>query len=383
MHLDPVLPYITGAALTIVLVGLISRRLHQPHVVGYLFAGVALGPHGVAFITDETTLSHLGSLGVVLLLFFVGMEISPKRLVSNWKVAIIGTLLQILLSVGLVWIIGYFAEWPLSRTLLIGFVISLSSTAIVLKILQDRGELESHTGQNVLGILLVQDLAVIPMLLLLGSLSGETVSVTQMLTQGLGALLFIGLIVIIVSRETINLPLGRMLGKDHEMQIFAALAIAFGLALLTALIGLSTALGAFAGGMLIAAARETQWVHHNIEPFRVVFVALFFVSIGMLVDLAFFTAHWQQILLLLAAVLFTNTLINAVILRLLGDSWRESFYAGALLAQIGEFSFVLAAIGIQSNIISQYGYQLTIATIALSLLVSPAWIGLNKRLLQR
>lgn len=383
MHLDPVLPYIVGAALTIVLVGLISRRLHQPHVVGYLFAGVALGPHGVAFIADETTLSHLGSLGVVLLLFFVGMEISPKRLVSNWKVAIIGTLMQILLSVGLAWIIGYFAQWPLSRTLLIGFVISLSSTAVVLKILQDRGELESHTGQNVLGILLVQDLAVIPMLLLLGSISGETVSVTQMLMQGLGALLFIGLIVIIASRETINLPLGKMLGKDHEIQIFAALAIAFGLALLTALLGLSTALGAFAGGMLIAAARETQWVHHNIEPFRVVFVALFFVSIGMLVDLAFFTAHWQQILLLLAAVLFTNTLINAVILRLLGDSWRESFYAGALLAQLGEFSFVLAAIGIQSNIISQYGYQLTIATIALSLLVSPAWIGLNKRLLQR
>lgn len=383
MHLDPIMPYLVGAALTIVVVGLILRRLRQPHVVAYLLTGVALGPHGLAFIADKTTLSHLGSLGVVLLLFFVGMEVSPRRLIGNWKVAVVGTLLQILISVGVVWGIGQFADWPLARTLLIGFVISLSSTAVVLKILQDRGELESDTGQDVLGILLVQDLAVIPMLLILGTVSGETGSLTQLLLQGGGALLFIGLIAMIISRETIHLPLGKVLGDDHEMQVFAALAISFGLALLSGLLGLSTALGAFAGGMLISAARETRWVHHNIEPFRVVFVALFFVSIGMLVDLDFFVTYWQQILLLLLAVLFTNTFINAVILRLLGEGWRDSFYAGALLSQIGEFSFVLAAIGIQSNIISQYGYQLTIATIALSLLISPAWIGVSKRLLHR
>lgn len=383
MHLDPVMPYLVGAALTIVLVGLLSRRLRQPSVVGYLLTGVALGPHGFAFISDLTTLSHLGSLGVVLLLFFVGMEISPRRLIGNWKVAVIGTLLQILFSVGLVWILGHFADWPLSRTLLIGFVISLSSTAVVLKILQDRGELESDTGQDVLGILLVQDLAIIPMLLLLGSFSGEASSLTQILLQGIGALLFIVLFALIVSRDSIRLPLSKVLNGDHELQVFAALAICFGLAFLSALLGLSTALGAFAAGMLIAAARETGWVHHNIEPFRVVFVALFFVSIGMLVDLAFFTAHWQQILLLLTAVLLTNTFINAAIMHLLGDSWRDSFYSGALLAQIGEFSFVLAAIGIQNGIISDYGYQLTIATIALSLLVSPAWIEIFKYLLRR
>lgn len=383
MHLDPIMPYLVGAVLTIVIVGLLMRRLRQPHVVAYLLTGIALGPYGLAFIADETTLSHLGSLGVVLLLFFVGMEVSPRRLISNWKVAVIGTLLQILISVGVVWVIGHFAEWPLARTLLIGFVISLSSTAVVLKILQERGELETDTGQDVLGILLVQDLAIIPMLLILGTFSGETSSLTQVLLQGIGTLLFVGLIALIIGRESLHLPLGKMLGEDHEMQIFAALAICFGLALISGLLGLSTALGAFAGGMLISAARETQWVHHNIEPFRVVFVALFFVSIGMLVDLNFFTAHWQQILLLLVAVVLTNTFINAAILRLLGDSWKDSFYAGALLSQIGEFSFVLAAIGIQGNIISHYGYQLTIATIALSLLVSPAWIGLSKRLLRR
>lgn len=383
MHLDPIMPYLVGAVLSIVIVGLLMRRLRQPHVVAYLLTGVALGPHGLAFIADEATLDHLGSLGVVLLLFFVGMEVSPRRLISNWRVAVVGTLLQILISVGVVWVIGHFAEWPLARTLLIGFVISLSSTAVVLKILQERGELESDTGQDVLGILLVQDLAIIPMLLILGTFSGESSSLSQVLLQGLGALLFIGLIALIIGRETLHLPLGKMLGDDHEMQIFVALAICFGLALLSGLLGLSTALGAFVGGMLISAARETRWVHHNIEPFRVVFVALFFVSIGMLVDLNFFISHWPQILTLLAVVVLTNTFINAAILRLLGGGWKDSLYAGALLSQIGEFSFVLAAIGIQSNIISHYGYQLTITTIALSLLVSPAWIALGRRLLQR
>jgi CPA2 family monovalent cation:H+ antiporter-2 len=368
MHLDPIMPYLVGAALTIVLVGLLLRHLRQPHVVAYLLTGIALGPHGFALITEESTLSHLGSLGVVLLLFFVGMEVSPKRLIDNWKVALIGTLLQILLSVAAVWIIGQFAAWPLARTLLIGFVISLSSTAVVLKILQERGELESDTGQDVLGILLVQDLAVIPMLLILGTFSGEGSSVIQIVLQAAGTILFIGLISLIVTRDSIHLPLGKLLGDDHEMQVFAAL---------------STALGAFVGGMLISAARETSWVHHNVEPFRVVFVALFFVSIGMLVDLRFFAQHWQQVMLLLAAVLLINTFINAAILRLLGEAWKDSLYAGALLSQIGEFSFVLAAIGMQGNIISQYGYQLTIVTIALSLLISPAWIELNKRLLHR
>ena len=200
MHLDPIMPYLVGAVLTIVIVGLLMRRLRQPHVVAYLLTGIALGPYGLAFIADETTLSHLGSLGVVLLLFFVGMEVSPRRLISNWKVAVIGTLLQILISVGVVWVIGHFAEWPLARTLLIGFVISLSSTAVVLKILQERGELETDTGQDVLGILLVQDLAIIPMLLILGTFSGETSSLTQVLLQGIGTLLFVGLIALIIGR---------------------------------------------------------------------------------------------------------------------------------------------------------------------------------------
>ena len=135
--------------------------------------------------------------------------------------------------------------------------------------------------------------------------------------------------------------------------------------------------------MLIGTARETQWVHSSLEPFRVIFVALFFVSVGMLVDINFIKLHWQTIVLLVLAVVITNTVINAITIRFLGDSWPDSLYSGALLSQIGEFSFVLAAVGLQSKLITNYAYQMTVAIIVLSLILSPAWIRLAKRVLYR
>ncbi len=378
MHLDPVLPYTVGALLAILVLGLLLRTLKQPYVVGYLIAGVILGPHGMALVQDEATLSRLGAIGVVLLLFFIGMEASPRQLVNNWKVAVLGTLLQILISIGCVWPLGLFLDWPVERIILIGFVISLSSTAVVLKLLQDWKEFDTKVGQNVLAVLLAQDLAVVPMLIILSMFGGDSAEHGNVFLQIGGAVLIAAIVGYIALQNTIHLPLSRILGEDLEIQVFAALSICLGLSLLTGLAGLSTALGAFVAGMLIGAAKETRWVHHSLEPFRILFVALFFVSIGMLVDLGFLLSHWHQVSALIFLVLITNTFINGMILRMLGDNWRDSIYAGTLLSQIGEFSFVLAAVGIQAKIISDYGYQMTVVVISMSLLVSPAWIMLVK-----
>lgn len=383
MHLDPVLPTLVGALLAILIMGMILHRMKQPHVVGYLITGILLGPHVLGLIKDQSLIERLGAMGVVFLLFFIGMEISPKKLVSTWKITVIGTTIQILISIAIVWLLGKWLDWPISRSILLGFVISLSSTAVVLKILQDNKELETQTGQNVLGVLLFQDMAIIPMLIVIGLMSGAEPNSQQIILQIVGGLLMIALIAYLMKKDTIHLPLARWLKGDHEMQIFAALAICFGLSLITGLFSLSTALGAFVAGMLVGAARETQWVHTSLEPFRVIFVALFFVSIGMLVDLLFIKEHWFQISLLVVAVIITNTFINAVIIRLLGDSWPDSLYSGALLSQIGEFSFVLAAVGMQSNLITGYGYQLTVTVIALSLMMSPAWIAISRKLLYK
>lgn len=381
MHLDPVMPQVVAAILAILAIGLLLRGIRQPHVVAYLLAGLVLGPHGLGVVMDQETLSRFGAFGVVLLLFFVGMEVSPRRLVANWKVAVIGTFLQILISIGCVWLLSLWLDWSWSKIVLIGFVISLSSTAVVFKLLQDWKALETKVGQDVLAILLAQDLMVIPMLITIGLMSTDRPDMSGIALQVAGGVVMLALLVFLAAKETVHLPLSRLLQNDHEMQIFAALAICFGFALVTAVLGLSTALGAFAAGMLIGVARETQWVHHRLESFRVVFIALFFVSIGMLVDLDFLRVYWRQTAVLVIAVLFTNMFINAGILRLLGDNWRNSLFAGALLSQIGEFSFVLAAVGAQANIIAEAGYQLAVAVISISLLFSPVWISLIRILL--
>lgn len=381
MHIDPILPTLVAIITVVLFIGLSLQLLRQPQVIGYLLAGVTIGPFGLALLTDTELASRLGSFGVVLLLFFVGMEVAPRQLIARWRIAVIGTLAQVALSVALVIPIGLWFDWPIERVVLLGFVTSLSSTAVIIKLLRDSGEINRKEGQDILGILLAQDLIIIPMLIIVGLMGGEAPSWSGLGLQVGGSIVIVSSLVWALTRDTFHLPFGHLFRNDPELQVFAALLICLGLSLLTGMAQLSTALGAFAAGILVTAARETQWVHHALEPFRVIFVALFFVSIGMLVDISFITSHATQVLLLVAVALVSNTLLNGVILRFLGYRWRESLYAGAMLGQIGEFSFVLAAVGLTAGIISDIAYQYTIAVIALSLLISPFWILAARQIL--
>ena len=378
MHLDPILPRIVAAVFVLLLLGLGLRRFRQPHVIVYLLAGVALGPDGLGLFTDKVALSRVGDLGVVLLLFFVGMEVSVRRLLQSWRVSVVGTLLQILASVGCVAMIGWLRDWSLARIVLLGFAISLSSTAVVVSLLRAKNEMDSAAGRDALGILLLQDLALVPMLILLGLLGGEAPTGQELSLQAVGVAGLFMLFIWLARRETFSLPLGKLLRGDHELQVFSALALCFGFATLTGILGLSTAVGAFVAGILVGTARETEWVHRSLEPFRVVLVALFFVSVGMLIDLSFLGRHFRTMALLVVAVFLTNWLINAGILRALGRPLRQSLYVGALLAQVGEFSFVLAAVGRQAGIIEEFAYQVTIGLIALTLLLSPLVVALSR-----
>lgn len=379
MQIDPILSGLVVMALAIVILGFFLRLFRQPHVIGYIVAGVLLGVLGLT--TDKEFLSQAGNLGVILLLFFIGMHIDIEKLIRKWRVAILGTAAQILLTLLVVWILGMWLAWPLPRVLLFAFAVSLSSTAVILKILEQWGELETKVGQNVLSILLVQDLAIIPMILILEFAGGNAVDYARLALQIVGGILLIGLVSWIVHRRHISIPWVRRLKKDKELKVFLALVLCFGLALLTGLFGLSTALGAFAAGIIVSAAKESGWVHDHLEPIHDLLVALFFVYVGTLIDLAFLREHLALVLMLVLAILALNTVLNTAILRLLGDNWRESLYAGALLSQIGEFSFLLATIGLSAGIIAGFGYQLMILAIALTLLVSPLWIQAIKRLL--
>lgn len=375
MHMHPLLPTLVASIVAVLLVGAVVRRFGQPHVIAYLVVGVILGPAGLDLF-DSHAVALVGEFGVILLLFFVGMEVNLSRLVTGWRVSVVGTLLQVLFSVAAVAGIGLWFDWPWSRVVLIGFAISLSSTALVVTMLRQWKEMDTEAGQEAIGVLLVQDIALAPMLIVIGLLGGSSPSTTLLLTQVGGGLAIVFLVATLVRKGSIRLPMGDLLRADHELQLFGALLLCFFFAWVTGVCGLSTALGAFVAGLVVAAAKETEWIHRNLEPYRVLFVAAFFASVGMLVDLHFLAEHWLPVLALVLATFLTNTLINAATLHALGRRWRTSLYVGALLSQVGEFSFVLAAVGKDIGIITDFGYQMVLGIIAGTLVLGPGWIAI-------
>ena len=242
--------------------------------------------------------------------------------------------------------------------------------------LREWREIQTPAGRDAIGILLAQDLLVVPMLLVIGLLGGEGPSGDRIGLQLVGAVLVVAVVVYLARGGRVRLPFRAALRSDHELQVFGAFLLCAGFAWGSAFLGLSTALGAFVAGLVVGAARETDWIHRNLEPFRVLFVAAFFVSVGALIDLSFLAEHWKLLTTLVVAALVTNTALNACMLRVLGRDWGASLYVGALLSQVGEFSFVLAAVGNQAGIVGDFAYQAVVGTIAGTLLLTPAWIAL-------
>ena len=367
-------------ALGIVIIGLFLRMLKQTHVIIYIITGVIIGPSVTGLVSEGELITSLGSLGLILLLFFIGMEISLPKLVANWRIPVIGTVLQIILSVLIVWMIGVYYDWSIARILTLGFVISLSSTAVIVKLLQDSGEIYNPVGQNVLGVLLVQDILIVPMLMIMSYLSGTPTTTEDIILQVIGGLLIIGLIAFLLVKKSVKLPFHDLIKKDHEIQLFFAFGLCFGFAALTAFFGLSTALGAFIAGILVASSKTTEWFHDSLYSLKVIFVALFFVSIGMLIDVAFLWENAFLISTLVLVIFVTNNIINTLIMRSFKISWGESIYSGAMLSQVGEFSFILGNLAYFNNVITDFGYQLIISIISISLLISPIWIKIMTRM---
>jgi len=376
MHMDPLLPKLVAIAALALGAGALAARFRLPHVIAYLGLGIFLGPAGIDLFGQQEAVARVGEFGVVLLLFFAGMEVDLVKLVTGWRISVLGTLLQIALSVIFVLVLGAWLEWPLARTILFGFILSLSSTAVVLSMLKERNEMGTPAGGDTVGVLLVQDVAVVGMLIAIGFLGGEAPSKIDLGLQGIGAVGTIAVVVALARGLRIRLPLGALLRKDHELQVFAAFGLCFGMATLSAFLGLSSALGAFLAGLVIASAKETDWVHRVLDPFRVLLVAVFFVSVGMLIRLDILAEHWRLVAGLVIGALVINTLLNALILRGLGRGWQTSLYVGAMLSMIGEFSFVLAAVGRHSEIISEQTNQLAIGVIAGTLILGPAWCAI-------
>jgi len=380
MHGDTLIPIYTLVIFSILIMGLIFKTVRIPYVVSYLFVGIILGPYGLGFVEDTALLRQFEMVGLVFLMFFVGMEITLEDLLNNWKVPLLGTIIQVAVTVGVVFLLGTFLDWKLIRVLLIGFVVSISSTAVVIKLLNEWNQSNTKVGRNVIGVLLVQDIALIPMIILMDLMQGKSMPIKDLALQVIGGILLLILIIFLLRKKHIHLPFMNYFRGHKELQIFGALAICFGMVMATEFFRLSPYLGAFIAGIYVRSARETEWIHITMEPFYIFFVAIFFVSVGMMLDINFVFNNWGIILLLVGLVFILNTTVNAGMMRLLGESWRESLLGGAMLAQVGEFSFVILSVGQQSEIVSDFTYQIILALITLTLMLSPGWIAIFKKL---
>lgn len=368
-------------SVVILILGLLLKKIGQPYVVAYILSGIVLGPHGLEVVTDQEAVTQLGDIGLIVLMFFIGMHISLPDMVRQWRSILLSTAFQVIFSLAAMLVLGLSLGWSYNRILLLGFVISLSSSAVVIKLVESFGDHNGTLSKSIIGILICQDILIIPMIIiinLVGGIDASPLVIGGQLLSGILILFFVGYI---YKKKSIRIPFEKTIAKDTELQLFAALILCFGLALATSLVGLSAGLGALISGVIINNRPEGgQWLHDSLDSFRILLISVFFISIGMLIDLNFLVTHWRVIGLMVLVVYLTNHGINTFVLKLVGNSWKESILGGAMLAQIGEFSFILASIGFGLHMINDFGYQLTIIIIAITILISPLYVSITSRL---
>ncbi len=359
----------------------ICHRIHVPSIVGFLLTGILAGPYGLGLVKAVHEVEILAQVGVMLLLFTIGIEFSLERLLQIKKSVLMGGPIQVSLTLLIAFLIARQIGQPLGESIFIGFLISLSSTAIVLKIIQERAEVDTPHGRTTLGILIFQDIIIVPMILVTPLLAGATgdsgKSAFLLIAKGIG---IIGLV--IVSAKWIVPQLLYQITKTRSQELFllSIVVICLAVAWITSSAGLSLALGAFLAGLIIS---ESEYSHHalgNILPFRDVFACFFFVSIGMLLDVSFIFRQPETVTLIALSVLVLKSIIGSFATVLLGFPLRTSILVGLALSQVGEFSFILSKTGVEYGLLTGNIYQIFLAFSILSMAATPFIITLAPRL---
>ena len=356
-------------------------RFKQPAIVGYILAGMILGPSGFGVIEETDAAKTLAELGVLLLLFLIGMELSLRAFKTVYKIAFLVVFIQIVLSVLITSTMGWVMAWTTQQGILLGFVLAVSSTAVTVKVLDDIGELRTQFGRITVGVLIAQDLAVVAMLLIIEALNPNTSFDYSIVWRTAIALVIVaGLIKFLSRRERMRLPLRSAFGVDREVVPIAALAFCGVCATASGLMGLSTAFGGFLAGLVVGNSSERQIVLRGTRPIQSVLLVVFFLSVGLLIDIKFFFEHLGTLLVVFILATVAKGLINIIALRISGQPWEQSVIAGVTLGQIGEFAFVIASVGLTVGAIDTDGYKIAVAVIALSLMLGPVWVDLERRL---
>ncbi len=361
--------------------GIIAQQLKQPLILGYILAGVILGPFtGGAMITNTHDIELLAEIGVALLLFALGLEFSLKELKPVSNIALIGTPIQILLTMALGFGVGQLLGWAWIDALWFGGLIALSSTMVTLKTLMSQGQMGTLSSRVMIGMLIVQDLAVVPLLIILPELDTPGAGLPVLGWAALKAIFFLFLMIFVGTRVIPRLIAYIAGWNSRELFLLAITAIGLGVGYATYVFGLSFAFGAFVAGMVLSESDYGHQALSDIIPLRDLFGLLFFVSVGLLLDPIFLIENWTVILFVVLLVALGKGLIFATLSRIFGYVNVIPLAVGFGLFQVGEFSFVLARVGISTNSISDDLYALTLTTAIITMVLTPIVSGLTSPL---
>ena len=359
----------------------VFQRLKLSPILGYLAAGMLIGPYGFELIGDTKAAQTLASFGVVFLLFMIGLELSFRRLRTlGAKVFGLGSM-QVIISGLVIAMVAYLLGLGIYSAVIIGCGLALSSTAFVLQLLDERGERATRFGLTTFSILLLQDLAVVPILIFVTLLGAPDTSLLETLglvtLKGAAAVLA----VIIFGRYLLR-PLFQMIVKTRSPELFvsATLLTVLGMAWVMSLAGLSMELGALLAGLLLAETEYRHQIKADIKPFRGILLGLFFMTIGMAIDVRFIFENWINIALIVVALLLGKTIITSVVCKIVGTPFGTSLRTGLALSQGGEFGFVIFGAALTLGLLSQNVAQVLMAVIALSMIATPALFYIGKKL---
>ncbi|MBM3457938.1 MAG: hypothetical protein FJX77_05335, partial [Armatimonadetes bacterium] len=356
MDLQGLLPNLGLALLAAVVGGFAARALGLPLLIGYLLAGIVVGPHTPGMTADSKAVHEVATLGVALLMFAVGVQFHLDEMLSVWRLALLGGSVQIVGTIALGWLVGLAAGWGHFAGVFLGCALALSSTAVMMRILEDRGELGAAHGTTMLGILVVQDLAVVVMVAVLPALShlGEAGSAAwrDVAISVLRAAVLLTLALILARRWVPALLERAARQNSQELFLILIVSVCIGAAYLAQLGGFSLEIGAFLAGLVISESDYAHEVFSQIRPVRDIFASLFFVSVGMLLDPVLLLRDAPSVIIIVIAIVAGKGALTTVTLLCLGAHGRTALFTGLGLAQIGEFSFVLATIGTERGLIS-------------------------------
>jgi len=353
-------------------VAVIFEKFHLPTILGFLLTGVIIGPQVLGILSDSQHIRMLAELGVVLLMLTIGLEFSVERLRGMQNIAVIGGSLQILISIGASMAFGWWRGWTFYESFFLGSVIALSSTAIVLKFLMDRGEIDSPHGRIAISILIFQDLAVVPLMIFLSAFGQSMSSVGMALGMAFLKTFLLLAGAFVFSRFLLPQLLYRVAAiRNREIFFLFSVVICLGMAWGSGALGLSMAIGALLAGFMFANTGFSHQLIGDIIPFRHLFVSIFFVSIGLLFDIHFFLNHIFLVLSVVGLVLFINFFIMTLLIMAFGFPPRVAVITGIILSQIGEFSFLLIEMARGSGHITPELYQVLLSTAFLTMLMTP------------